>query len=262
MNNYFLSELKRAIFSKKALISFLISIIALILPFILFIDFPIGLETIRRHYDAVDIFIRIRSTAEGAILVVIFPLLASLIFSDSYLVEKETKFVNFIYSRMSVKKYVFIKIIVTAISSVIVGTVSSFVMFIFLFSIFGVKSTDVIEVAGPFSALYYSNKYLYGILIITITGICYAVISELSLGLSAWIKNRYLVLIIPFFYYIFCGTLIEILGINTIFNFNFSQIYALNIIMSTSHEIFYPILLLMIGIILFCIGVIKREKDL
>lgn len=70
------------------------------------------------------------------------------------------------------------------------------------------------------------------------------------------------VLIIPFFGYILCGTLIEELGINRVFNFNFSQVYALNIIVTTTHEILYPLMLLLIGIGLFYLGVVKREKDM
>ena len=70
------------------------------------------------------------------------------------------------------------------------------------------------------------------------------------------------VLIIPFFGYILCGTLIEELGINIVFNFNFSQVYALNIIVTTTHEILYPLMLLLIGIGLFYLGVVKREKDM
>lgn len=46
------------------------------------------------------------------------------------------------------------------------------------------------------------------------------------------------------------------------FNFNFSQVYALNIIVTTTHEILYPLMLLLIGIGLFYLGVVKREKDM
>ena len=261
MNNYIKSELRRALFSKKAMISFIIAFIALIIPLYLFCYIG-GISFIGLHFDAVDVFARIRSTSEGALLVVIFPLLASIIFSDSYTVEKESGFTKFIYSRMSVKSYVWIKVISNAISSMVVGIMASGTMFIFLICILGIRTTDGLVVDGPFSSIYYSNKLLYGIIMVLITGICYAVISELSLGISAWIKNRYLVLIIPFFGYILCGTLIEELGINRVFNFNFSQVYALNIIVTTTHEILYPLMLLLIGIGLFYLGVVKREKDM
>ena len=99
--------------------------------------------------------------------------------------------------------------------------------------------------------------------LVLITGICYMVLATLAMGLSAWIKNRYLVLIIPFFYYMLSGTLIEILGINRVFNFNLAQVYALNRIVSTSHVFIYLILLMILGFGLFYSGVIaKNEKDL
>lgn len=60
-----------------------------------------------------------------------------------------------------------------------------------------------------------------------------------------------------------CGTLVEILGINRVFNFNLAQVYALNRIVSTSHVFIYLILLMILGFGLFYSGVIvKNEKNL
>lgn len=89
------------------------------------------------------------------------------------------------------------------------------------------------------------------------------VFSTLALGISAWIKNRYLVLILPFFYYIFCGTILDVPIISNLFNFNFSRIYSLNSAISLAHVFIYSILLLLLGETLFYIGVVlKNEKDL
>ena len=266
MKHYFKNEIKRALFSENALISFLIALVALIIPLLVFINFPhYGIKDSKLHYDAIDVFTRIRSTSPAAFLVVIFPLLATIIFSDSYLLEKETGFTKFIYSRMPIKKYVWIKFVVNALSSTLVGSAASFIMLMFLIYTYGIGGgiPNIVTVGGPFSNLFYSNKLGYGLILVLITGICYMVLATLAIGLSAWIKNRYLVLIIPFFYYILCGTMVEILGINRVFNFNLAQIYGLNSIVSTSHVFIYPILLLLLGLVLFYTGVIvKNEKDL
>lgn len=264
VKHYFKNEIKRALFGKNALISFSIALVGLIIPLLVFINFPhYGIKESKEYFDAIDVFTRIRSTSSAAFLVVILPLLSTIIFSDSYLLEKETGFTKFIYSRMSIKRYVWIKAIVNAIVSVLVGSVASFIMLMFLICTYGIRVTDELQIGGPFSDLFYSNKLAYSLICVLITGICYMAIATLALGLSAWIKNRYLVLIIPFFYYILCGTLVEILGINRIFNFNLAQVYSLNVVVSTPHVFIYPALLLLLGFGLFYVGVIfKNEKDL
>lgn len=266
MKHYIKNEMKRALFGENALISFLIALVALVIPLLVFINFPhYGIKESKEHFDAIDVFTRIRSTSPAAFLVLIFPLLATIIFSDSYLLEKETGFTKFIYSRMPIKKYVWIKFIVNALSSTLVGSAASFIMLMFLIYTYGIgiRIPNLVTVGGPFSNLFYSNRLGYGLVLVLITGICYMVLATLAMGLSAWIKNRYLVLIIPFFYYMLCGTLVEILGINRVFNFNLAQVYALNRIVSTSHVFIYLILLMILGFGLFYSGVIaKNEKDL
>lgn len=262
VKNYFKSEIKRALFGRNAIISFLITLTVLIIAFL---EFAAPFFSLDKSFDAIDIFIRIRSTSNAAFLVIIFPLLASIIFSDSYLLEKETGFTKFIYSRLSIKKYACIKVIVNAIVSALVGITASFIILMLLIYKYGIRVTNQVLVGGPFSYLLDSNtgRVEYAIILVLITGVCYMTIATLALGISAWIKNRYLALIIPFFYYILCGTLLEILGVNRVFNFNFAQIYALNIIVNTPHVFIYPILLLAVGVILFYTGVIlKNEKDL
>lgn len=264
MKYYFKNEIKRAIFSKTALLSFSISLILLIISFLEFINFPtLGIMEAKQRFDAIDIFVRIRSTSNAAFIIVVFPLLSTIIFSDSYLLEKETGFIKFIYLRISTKRYVFIKSIVNAIVSALVGILSSFTMLIFLICTYGIRVTNKLNIEGPFSYLLNSNRLKYAFILVAITGLSYMVFSTLALGISAWIKNRYLVLILPFFYYIFCGTILDVPIISNFFNFNFSRIYSLNSAISLAHVFIYSILLLLLGETLFYIGVVlKNEKDL
>ncbi|KLU62471.1 ABC-2 family transporter protein [Peptococcaceae bacterium CEB3] len=259
MTRYFKNEMKRALLGKSALISFLIALVVLVISFLAFLGFPhYNVFWLKRSKDAIDVFINIRDN-----LVVIFPLLATIIFSDSYLLEKQTGFTKFIYSRMSLKRYVWIKFTVNALTSAVVGCAASFIMLVFLIFTYGIGIRFATERAiGPFSYLLSSNRLGYGLIVVLTTGLCYMTMATLAMGLSAWIKNRYLVLIIPFFYYILCGTLLEILGVNFIFNLNLAQVYGLNYI-STWQFLLYPILLVLLGFSLFYRGVIlKNEKDL
>ncbi|HFD2030131.1 TPA: hypothetical protein ACF2C8_001888 [Clostridium perfringens] len=218
------------------------------------------------NVDAIDAFLTIRSGN----IVIIFPLLATIIFSDSYLVEKENGFTKFVYTKLSIKKYVFIKVIVNIIVSALIGGLASFLILIFLVFIFGIKNPSIASytnsINGPFNYLLASSntRLIYGLIVVILFSISYIVMSTLALGISAWIKNRYLVLIAPFFYYILCGTIIERLGINRIFDFHLARVISLKHSMTKPMHLFiYLFLLLLVGIALFYVGVvIKNEKDL
>lgn len=264
---YFKNELKRALFGKNAIISFSITLGIFIAAFMK----EFGFESIRYisqypTFDAIDAFLIVMSSN----IVIVFPLLATIIFSDSYLQEKESGFTKFIYTRMPLKKYVSIKVIVNSISSTLVAGASSLFMLIFLVVTVGIRNPQIASytnnINGPLSYLLDSRgtRLIYALIIILLFSIAYMVTATLSLGISAWVKNRYLVLIAPFFYYILCGTIVERLGINRIFDFHLARVISLSrSITKLTNVIVYPLLIFIVGVALFYMGVvIKNEKDL
>ena len=141
----------RAILSKNALISFIITFLVLFIAFLEFVHFPrFSINNMRDRYDAIYLFTRIRHSTKASILVLIAPLLASLAFSDSYLSDKESGFLKFIYLRIGQKKYIFSKIIVNSIVSGLVISLASFVMLFFLICVYGIKDVNTLNL-GPFS---------------------------------------------------------------------------------------------------------------
>lgn len=264
---YFKNELKRALFGKGTIISFSITLGIFIAAFMK----EFGFESIRYisqypTFDAIDALLIVMSST----IVIVFPLLATIIFSDSYLQEKESGFTKFIYTRMPLKKYVSIKVIVNSISSALVAGASSLFMLIFLVVSVGIRNPQIASytnnINGPLSYLLDSRdtRLIYALIIILLFSIAYMVTATLALGISAWVKNRYLVLITPFFYYILCGTIVERLGINRIFDFHLARVISLNRSMTTlPNVVIYPLLIFIVGVALFYIGVvIKNEKDL
>jgi len=261
---YLKNEIHRAIISKNAVIAFAITLFSLMIAFLEFVHFPTyGIKSSKLLFDAVDIFIRIRYSTRASTLVIIAPLLATLAFSDSYLLDKESGFLRFIYMRLPQKKYVWIRLLVNSIASGFVISLASLVMFIFLISFYGIRSTDILNISGPFSWIFYKSRFWYSIFIIIISFIFNVIFSTLALGISPWIKNRYLTLISPFFYYIISGTVFQMLKINKYFNLNGTILFTLNPITTQQHIIIYQCLLFLIGIGLFYFGVIyKDEKNI
>lgn len=264
---YFKNELKRALFGKNAIISFSITLGILVAKFMKEYGFAsIKYFSENPYFDALDAFLNVMSSS----IVIVFPLLATIIFADSYLQEKESGFTKFIYTRMPIRKYVFIKVIINSISSALIAGISSLFVLISLVVTFGIREPHISSytnnINGPLSYLFDSRdtRLIYALIIILLFSIAYMVTATLALGLSAWVKNRYLVLIIPFFYYIICGTVIERLGINRIFDFHLARVISLQYPMITlTNVVLYPLLIFIVGVTLFYIGVIiKNEKDL
>lgn len=270
MKYYFKNEFKRALFGKSAFISFFITLGILIEAFMNYVDYDMGIVIYalqNPEFEALDVFFNVISSR---VIVLVFPLLATIIFADSYLQEKESGFTKFLYSRISIKKYVAIKVIVNSISSALVAGGASLLVFLSLVAAFGIKDSNEASytnnINGPLNNLFDSanTRFLYALIIILLFTVAYMVTATLALGLSAWVKNRYLVLIAPFFYYILCGTVIERLGINRIFDLHLSRLISLKRSMTNlPNVVLYPLLIFIVGVTLFYIGVvIKNEKDL
>lgn len=210
MRAYIKSEFKRAIGSKNTLIAFILTIFSLLVAYLDFIQFlQFGFYGLKKIYDGVDIFIRIRCTTRASTLILFAPLLATLPFSNSYLLDKESGFLRLMYLKIDQKKYIWIKIIINAVVSGLVISLASFLILVFLVALYGIRNTNLNEVQGAFSSLFYQNKFFYSMLIIIISFIFSAIFSTLALGISPWIRNRYLTFIFPFFFYIISGTIFE-----------------------------------------------------
>ncbi|NSB15962.1 hypothetical protein [Clostridium beijerinckii] len=259
--NYFKNELRRALISRNAVIAFVITLLSLLIAFFQFVQFPRhSINSFNNVFDAVDIFIRIRTSTQASILILIAPLLATVVFSDSYLLEKESGFLKFIYLRISNRRYVWTKIIVNGLSSGLVISIASLIILIFLSSIYGIRDTGLNDVYGPFSWIYYTNKLCYAIFLIFISLIFNVIFATLALGISPWIKNRYLTFLFPFFYYIASGTIFTMLGFNSFFSLNCTILFDLILKVSESNVVIYQCILLLVGILLFYFGVIKKNE--
>ena len=249
MNYYFKNEFKRVLFSRRSIYVFIITLGLLLISFFNFINIEgFNLNEFKVIYDSLDVYIYIRKD----LLVLIAPILASLVFSDSYLL-------NYIYIRTNKIKYITIKLLVNALVSGIVITFASSIIILFLIILLGVNNNHLHDITGPFNFIYYQSRILYFLLLLGVSFIFNVVFSTLSLGLSPWIKNRYLTTLSSFFYYFLSGTLLVSIGLT---NLNANILYTLNPIAAESNIILYQIILFIIGVILFFTGVLfKDEKN-
>ncbi len=260
MKYYFREEIKRVLFSKALIITFLITLASLVFAWLEFVHFPSwSISDISRIYDAIDIFIRIRSSTRASFLVILAPLLAAMVFSDSYLQEKDTGFLRFIYMRTVQSKYMLVKSFVTGIMSGLVIVSASLIVFISLFFVYGIKETSLHQISGAFSWIYMENRVFYALFIILISFIFNFIFSLLSLGVSPWISNRFLAVVFPFIYFLVSGTIFDFLGINKFFCFKTTVLFTLSTTFPDYYIIIYQVLLLLISILLFRFGVLHKD---
>lgn len=258
MSLYFKNEFKRALFSKKSLIIFIIVFVLFIISFINFTNIKIfifNLSEFKKLYDSIDVFILLKDDA----LVLLAPILASFIFSDSYLLDIDSKFINFIYTRVSRKKYFFTKLLVNALASSLVITFASILVFICLYCILGLNQTSLHQPINSFTYIYAQSRFLYLILLFITSFIFYTIFSTLSLGISPWIKNKYLTVLSSFFIYILSGTLLQYMGLSKL---DGTILFTLNRIATQLDIVIYQIVLLVIGYLLFYFGVLKKNEEI
>ncbi|MCD3245985.1 hypothetical protein G8S21_08540 [Clostridium botulinum C] len=256
MNKYLKVEFKRATLSKNTIIVFIITLLALIIAYVE--ANGIKGQHFLSEYDAVYIFMHIRWAERASYLVIIAPLLATLVFSDSYLLEKEYGYLKNIYTKMTKRRYIFTKITVNAVVSGMIITIAYFIMLAILIAIHGInKATNppILETT-LFSYIYYKHRFLYALVLIVNSFIFNAICATLALGISPWIKNRYLTCLCPFFYWIFSGIILpHCMDLNILFTMN-GDVTELNVIV-------YQVILFVIGITSFYVGVrYPYEKDL
>lgn len=267
MYNYFKTELKRAILSKYFLIALLITFALLLYSFFEFITLgwqssPFNFQSLKKYYDSFDMFIISRSENRASYLGLLAPLLASLVYSDSYLSDKSSGYLNFIYMRLSKKKYIFTKLLVNILASGLSIVLSSLFMLFLLILLFGigVNSENVLNLSGPFSDIYYNgNKYLYFLIILIMSFIFNCIFSTLSLAISTFVNNKYISFLAPFFYYIISGSLLVIVGFSKL---NATRLFMPKNDVSVLDLVIYQLFLLILGIIIFIYGVLHLDEKI
>jgi len=210
----------------------------------------------------VDVFLRCVGYGSSNILCFIAPLLAALVFSNSYLQDKNSNFLKFLYTRMDKKRYIIVRIIVNALSSRIVIVTSLIILLMIITLLLGFKTNpnSLFKITGLFSFLYYKSKWLYVIYFIMNSFIFNVIFATLALGLSPFINNKYLSFLCPFALYTLSMTLLSYIGLSFL---NMGLLFLSNTARSEIFIITYQSILLIIGITLFYLGVLYRnEKNL
>lgn len=253
MKSYLKCEFKRTVLSINTLIAFIITLLLLFFTFLDRINFPQWSISDSKHMsDGIYLFLMSR---EGY-LCVLAPLLAAIVFSDAYLLDKESGFLKHLYLKISRKRYIFVKILVNGAVSGLILVLASSIMLGILVSIFGVKDMHQLYTIDSmmFNGIYFKSRFLYAIFLILMSFVFNITFATLALGISPWIKNRYLTFLAPFLFYILSGTILPkwMMGVN---------LFLLEGTLNKWQLIAYELALLVLGVVLFYVGVMFKDEE-
>ena len=238
-------EMHRSIFNKKMSIGMIIS----------FVSLCYGSKDIMRFQTIgfLDTFIFSQTDSTTAIIALLFPIIAVLPVGTMYRSERQNGYYSLVRSKMSRMRYCRIKLVNAFLAGALVIGVPNFLFLIICFWVKrGMVGAESHIAVSFLSMLYFNKPMLYGMLLTGNAALCGGIFSLLELGVSAWIKNKYVAVIVPFGYYIFSAMVLFYISpwMNAIILFALNQYAEENIVII----IIYDLFLTVGGIILFIAG--------
>lgn len=206
----FFSELKRA-FSRNSfkLMILLVSIICLINLWDVF-KVVWNNEDILSQYiggyvsTSFSGFMFFNSNPFANILIIIMPIISAFSFSDSYIEDMKSGIIQSMYTRQSRVKYFINKYFANFIVSGVAFSLPLLLNYILCIMLKPSVQPDpiltgkIIMKGGLFTDLFYSNAHLYTIMWIGIYFLYSGTFASIGLCASKVIKNKYIVLFVPF----------------------------------------------------------------
>ncbi|GKU32324.1 hypothetical protein [Clostridium folliculivorans] len=247
MKTYLKLELKKAIFSWRTMISIIIVLASLAIPFLEELRFPYpGL-------DGVDYYIRI---SHFSYIGYIGPVVTALIYSTSIIKDKDKGFISKLMEIIDLKTYYKVKLTVNSIVTFIVFAVCHGFMIVWLIMMHGVKapSADRVNISA-FPSIYDHSKIIYIIIILLIVSLSSAAFSTFIFGITTATESRLIAYIVPIFYVILTGVFFSALSLNTVVNFNI--IYQFNLVIGNGAKVYN---VLIYDLVLFIMGVALLYK--
>ncbi|TSB45877.1 hypothetical protein [Alkalicoccobacillus porphyridii] len=256
MNTYVKEELKRAFISKVAFGTMILSIALVFVGMFEYLSW-ISYGGISVLY----IFLSGYNTGTANFLVIVFPILATLPFASSYVEDCKSGLIKYTYLRMQKRTYMYIRLVVNGIIGGTVLFIGPFVAFVFLMiakTFTGMPMVkEHMETVAYFESIGVHSPLLMIIIILMTLFCCGFIIATIALGISTFIQNSYLTILIPFILYILSGTVLK--SIYT--NLNLLALYDVDYFgMSFTERILYGMILCIIGISCFFIGGFKNEE--
>ncbi|MGG3445045.1 hypothetical protein CN957_02425 [Bacillus cereus] len=142
----------------------------------------------------------------GAIWYLLIPILASLPYSDSYLIDKQTNYISTMYSKINRFQYMLSKYLVTFFTGGIVIILPFLLNFVYLVTFLPNVLPEnqymgPVQYEDPFAFLFYINPILFVLMYLVFIFILSGLYACVSLAFSKIFRNRFIVLLSAFILY-------------------------------------------------------------
>lgn len=181
------------------------------------------------------------------------PLIVCIPAATSYVIDKKSGFLNYIFIKLKKKEYFKIRFAVNALIGGLTILIPETVMLIFMVIRHGINNKHLPDIGGAFGGIYQISKPSYAVIILIMTFIFGIVFSTFALGISAIVENKYLTILLPYVYVIISGTIFEVIGFNKFAYLNVVVLFNISCKgdLTSINVILYDIALMFISSVLF-----------
>lgn len=261
----FFQEIKRGLSRISFRIALLIGIIANIMSVFITNPGTYSIDNYIKAYEisAYDNFIFFNLNSLSNVMILIFPILSAVSYSDSYLEDINSGFINYIYTRYSKSKYLICKFCSNFIISGLCVAVPLIInLIILILTVPSIKTNAIlgrytILCGGLLSSLFYNNPILYILLWILIYFMYSGAFASIALSISIVIKNKFVVLFVPF---LLCNVIGIVLNLIGKYSYSPSSFLYLSNNQSIDIIIIEFILIVLISAFIFYVGGNKNEN--
>lgn len=259
MINLYKNEIKRSVLNKKLLISVIIGLILSI----------IGMSSYFRDFYKFSSqyqFNAYEAWLEGitkSLLVIVFPLIASMPYSTMLAIERKNNFLNYNLVRVNKFKYIKAKYLANFFAGGLSLLCIGLILLLTALIIFSTNTlgSDIDSIAGdPIYNIFGFNKNLYILFFCFWLFIQGAVWSCFSFSISLFTDNIIKITGAPILFYLLSNFILEAIGLG---DFTLSSSFAPNMLVNSSwlKMITQPTILILISMIMFILY-IKNERKL
>ncbi|ARU60614.1 hypothetical protein CBW65_05600 [Tumebacillus avium] len=166
---------------------------------------------------------------ESNLLYLLLPLLAAIVYADSYLLDEKSGFTKSIYTRVSKGKYLISKFLVTFLTGAMAVLVPLFIHLLVTAMLLPSMMPDPASGTSPMIEgkmwldFYYEHPYAYIFSYMLIDMLFAGALATFGLAVSVFVKKRFVVLLAPFLLYLFLFFILQLLGLPAWIPFKFLQ---------------------------------------
>lgn len=248
MKSYIKQEFRRAFISKKTLLMYIFSITLFFIGMYQYIQW-LPSQSVSIMYT----FLAGYNSGTLSYLALLFPLIASIPYTTSYLEDCTSGFNKYIYTRMNRFKYLSVRIGMNALVggfTLAIGPILAMFFLLFIKSFTNatmLKTGEQNETVEYFYTQGIQSPIIMMIIIITIIFVCGAVIATFTLGISTILKNTYYTVLSSFILLLVSATILIKFNVK----FSLVSIYDVDHFgMTFLERLIYEVILVVIGLAL------------